>query len=176
MRGKRLSRSLAEGAAGLIPACAGKTRSSTARARWSPAHPRVCGENIRRVRGVDILDGSSPRVRGKPAKISSLGFISGLIPACAGKTFERKFKGWVNGAHPRVCGENDLPSVSTFRDMGSSPRVRGKRHHQILIGDRIGLIPACAGKTVFFAREFNVCGAHPRVCGENGKLPRTFDL
>ena len=51
--------------------------------------------------------------------------------------------------------------------------MRGKRHHQILIGDRIGLIPAYAGKTRAVAEYVHAAAAHPRVCGENAALDRS---
>ena len=75
--------------AGLIPACAGKTCTSTSPSSCTSAHPRVCGEN----RAVAIGDfsnhGSSPRVRGKHATTGFAVRITGLIPACAGKTVLR---------------------------------------------------------------------------------------
>ena len=70
----------------LIPACAGKTP-------WPPpvrflprAHPRVCGENRVETEAMSALEGSSPRVRGKPVSDLAQAGNQGLIPACAGKT------------------------------------------------------------------------------------------
>ena len=54
----------------------------------------------------------------------------------------------VNGAHPRVCGENVADATVESLYDGSSPRVRGKPRDiekAFLTG---GLIPACAGKTL----------------------------
>ena len=111
--------------------------------------------------------GSSPRVRGK--LITALGKlpIHRLIPACAGKTADRH--GLLRGqrAHPRVCGENGGEAVGFLGEPGSSPRVRGKLCWQTFLVCQVGLIPACAGKTV---RGKTFClnyWAHPRVCGEN---------
>ena len=71
---------------GLIPACAGKTRSPGQQARALRAHPRVCGENSVPVEKSCISGGSSPRVRGKlPITVERAG-EQRLIPACAGKT------------------------------------------------------------------------------------------
>ena len=50
---------------GLIPACAGKTRTAPSTASASEAHPRVCGENRPLLAPYVPLGGSSPRVRGK---------------------------------------------------------------------------------------------------------------
>ena len=52
-------------------------------------------------------------------------------------------------AHPRVCGENDLQDIQSVTSKGSSPRVRGKLCVFGHVGLWVGLIPACAGKTVY---------------------------
>ena len=52
---------------------------------------------------------------------------------------------------------------------GSSPRVRGKLSDARNRRCSVRLIPACAGKTVRSAFARSAGGAHPRVCGENGK-------
>ena len=50
---------------------------------------------------------------------------------------------------------------------GSSPRVRGK-HTLSTAQEKVhGLIPACAGKTLYLVVEWIKLVAHPRVCGEN---------
>ena len=53
----------------------------------------------------------------------------------------------MNGAHPRVCGENYMNRLTDVQDTGSSPRMRGKRKAESLAKDSSGLIPAYAGKT-----------------------------
>ena len=70
-------------------------------------------------------------------------------------------------AHPRVCGENIMQGWSHVREMGSSPRVRGKPRlcRRTFWGS--GLIPACAGKTALIDAVKAELTAHPRVCGEN---------
>ena len=50
---------------GLIPACAGKTKSERRSPPTSRAHPRVCGENSMYRQPAWSQPGSSPRVRGK---------------------------------------------------------------------------------------------------------------
>ena len=94
---------------------------------YTGAHPRVCGENIRRLAGVEVVDGSSPRVRGKPIAPPSDNEGIRLIPACAGKTFAAKVPTLIGRAHPRVCGENPDELGTKVVGAGSSPRVRGKR-------------------------------------------------
>ena len=147
VRGKLAPDSIDPSNAGLIPACAGKTGSSCSTSIPRPAHPRVCGENLVGCRGDAVGNGSSPRVRGKPASARTLLTVRGLIPACAGKTRPRTSHRSKGRAHPRVCGENLEWFEETTGMPGSSPRVRGKRIHGDSLHLVTGLIPACAGKT-----------------------------
>ena len=75
------------------------------------------------------------------------GLAGGLIPACAGKTHYKRATDGSIRAHPRVCGENSKSSRRFVPWSGSSPRVRGKLVHGKGGKTRLGLIPACAGKT-----------------------------
>ena len=69
-----------------------------------------------------------------------------------------------------MCGENTLRSISSVVFFGSSPRVRGKQILGFKDSSQKGLIPACAGKTLYL-REIGGRGrAHPRVCGENRSI------
>ena len=70
-------------------------------------------------------------------------------------------------AHPRVCGENPLLFIDSFKHIGSSPRVRGKHIGPQQFDDMERLIPACAGKTLRKSVIAERSTAHPRVCGEN---------
>ena len=86
VRGKPLGRLPPPVADRLIPARAGKTLQSGARISDQTAHPRACGENRLQAVSAEALDGSSPRVRGKPITEWESARIRGLIPARAGKT------------------------------------------------------------------------------------------
>ena len=86
VRGKPAGRARRPGPGGLIPACAGKTNTSTAVVIACPAHPRVCGENSQGQTAEYAVTGSSPRVRGKRHRRLERRAGGGLIPACAGKT------------------------------------------------------------------------------------------
>ena len=111
--------------------------------------------------------GSSPRVRGKPAVNQTGQREAGLIPARAGKTRRRGRRQPAPPAHPRACGENPFISTVLGYDIGSSPRVRGKRPLQPGHFSVFGLIPARAGKTVRYESKITPPAAHPRACGEN---------
>ena len=67
MRGKQNSFHMDANGIGLIPAHAGKTGLGGLAATLTGAHPRACGENALMHLRMLIENGSSPRMRGKPA-------------------------------------------------------------------------------------------------------------
>ena len=152
---------------GLIPACAGKTRSTWRTPSPRQAHPRACGENNGMGEGVVGCFGSSPRVRGKPIEQQFLRARVGLIPARAGKTPSTTSPKKARPAHPRACGENIKTTAPPAIEAGSSPRVRGKHPRRPRTGRGRGLIPARAGKTTRRPRGRGCPWAHPHACGEN---------
>ena len=127
VRGKRVPRLFVLWFSRLIPACAGKTKTSRRIPRHPRAHPRVCGENRAAVARALAVAGSSPRVRGKRLGVRGNTHKPGLIPACAGKTSVLRSAMRSAPAHPRVCGENAHDEHHRLWQEGSSPRVRGKR-------------------------------------------------
>ena len=134
--------------AGLIPAHAGKTTSSTPRPKRLKAHPRSRGENCE-------ISRSERR-------------SAWLIPAHAGKTGTHHQRPPRQPAHPRSRGENSrVVMMVPFRG-GSSPLTRGKQGFIVggIGGD--GLIPAHAGKTVLSPSAHMRMWVHPRSRGENG--------
>ena len=151
----------------LIPACAVKTSPATGPHKKDSAHPRVCGENRLMSSPESVTRGSSPRVRGKRGPPGGSSSMSGLIPACAGKTFACTVWAHCGRAHPRVCGENQRLGGRWAPKSNSSPRVRGKPVHPRRGHRSAGLIPACAGKTATRTVWRGPDSAHPRVCGEN---------
>ena len=147
IRGKRTLRIYNIGRAGLIPAHTGKTPM-----RWLGdfhiwAHPRAYGENAVGELGSGKSAGSSPRIRGKPRRLNKSGRPSGLIPAHTGKTSNPRVAGTRTWAHPRAYGENCTCTADEAAELGSSPRIRGKRFKVEVCGRSIGLIPAHTGKT-----------------------------
>ena len=127
MRGKRSNPACLRTNSGNIPAYAGKTHGLPALSPYLAEHPRVCGENFdSRLERVN-REGTSPRMRGKPAPSASSSPPNRNIPAHAGKT------------------ASVAKGVLGLR--GTSPRTRGKRHRVPRIIYRIRNIPAHAGKT-----------------------------
>ena len=50
---------------------------------------------------------------------------------------------------------------------GSSPHVRGARYYNHAEGGVAGIIPACAGSTIFVIPSYLPSRDHPRMCGEH---------
>ena len=148
MRGKRLIQAVEAVRIRLIPAHAGKTRRFIRDSGMYAAHPRACGENrqVRASRYVAL--GSSPRMRGKRARLVRSRRARGLIPAHAGKTPRGRGAVVHEWAHPRACGENLSTDTEDVILAGSSPRMRGKRGPASPGTQERWLIPAHAGKTL----------------------------
>ena len=86
VRGKHRHPVDAVDAAGITPACAGKTSHRSLNESTQRDHPRVCGENSLNLRLMPLAAGSPPRVRGKLGKRYGIFKENGITPACAGKT------------------------------------------------------------------------------------------
>ena len=168
-RGKRADELLARRSKRLIPAHAGKTQYPMVRRQESEAHPRSRGENtLASYRGAK-LSGSSPLTRGKHHHTARGHQEDRLIPAHAGKTPIVLHGHRSQAAHPRSRGENVLPRLPSADFAGSSPLTRGKLQGSAVDPCRAWLIPAHAGKTGSHRRTGQMCRAHPRSRGENGR-------
>ena len=108
-----------------IPACAGNTITPADSGGGCSVHPRVCGEYARMKKTLQVLTGSSPRVRGILRRPRPPPRGTRFIPACAGNTPAVGRGGWFDAVHPRVCGEYATQSAISNPVRGSSPRVRG---------------------------------------------------
>ena len=148
MREKPSSSYLSSFPYGITPACAGKTRNSSASNFNLGDHPRVCGKNFEMWRDEDVPEGSPPRVREKLGNKTVLHHQSGITPACAGKTSRTRILDTAIWDHPRVCGKNKKLKTFSTTDVGSPPRVREKRRRTVLSYSLSGITPACAGKTL----------------------------
>ena len=147
VRGALLARDCVLLYRGIIPACAGSTSTACGRPRSSPDHPRLCGEHLLALDAIRKMAGSSPLVRGALLGHPRGDRVDGIIPACAGSTYNLDFDVQMLGDHPRLCGEHLRYKAEFGKDLGSSPLVRGAR---ALLGVALtarGIIPACAGST-----------------------------
>ena len=120
--------------------------------------------------------GSSPRGRGKRARVFASAAIGGLIPARAGKTRTRTSSTSVSRAHPRAGGENEAGDEKGATFEGSSPRGRGKLRFHPHNAHPHGLIPARAGKTPPRSARRPSRPAHPRAGGENSESGSKLDI
>ena len=187
VRGARSAAASRIASMGIIPACAGSTKTATTTTTVTEDHPRMCGEHTAQVGIVKKLWGSSPHVRG--ALDSAGDFLScvGIIPACAGSTPQRHgcFQRWrdhprmcgehlcfdfihhAQADHPRMCGEHFYRTEQIPFFLGSSPHVRGARFGGIAVLRLHGIIPRMCGEHVVVHRIQSFSRDHPRMCGEH---------
>ena len=167
VRGAPQTEDTVPGRDGIIPACAGSTRSAYCNAFAFRDHPRMCGEHPDSERWRVHYRGSSPHVRGALGGSDVGVIIGGIIPACAGSTFTTIDNGGILRDHPRMCGEHKvMVSVASIEE-GSSPHVRGAPRRSRPARAVVGIIPACAGSTSSAAFSSAAFRDHPRMCGEH---------
>ena len=156
---------------GITPACAGKRKPHLHKKGCTWDHPRVCGEKaVAHIWWYSWI-GSPPRMRGKDGVNDSAQAVTGITPACAGKSLEIARATQNLRDHPRVCGEKQSRQRCRMSRTGSPPRMRGK---VAPMRPRIappGITPACAGKRDIPPQGSTAPGDHPRVCGEKPELP-----
>ncbi len=152
---------------GIIPACAGSTRTLRGfrTGRWD--HPRMCGEHVVLPPFFWTVSGSSPHVRGALVQDFLQGLSTGIIPACAGSTVSWRIRRPPCRDHPRMCGEHNRGSSFGQSHKGSSPHVRGARQACDDALQESGIIPACAGSTTVGKTKLLFIWDHPRMCGEH---------
>ena len=109
-------------------------------------HPRVCGEQLRRLMPPSAYQEPSPRVRG----------------AGRGPLDQARFAGII----PRVCGEQRSLQIRCAGATGSSPRVRGAAQRAVRQKCLRGIIPARAGSRPLPSVRPASRWDHPRACGE----------
>ena len=126
VRGKAVKLAQYFDVTGITPACAGKSPSFRMISNKNGDHPRMCGEKLTMVHPCLRLKGSPPHVRGKDTPIGETGAMSGITPACAGKSSGRMQRSGTNGDHPRMCGEKVSFFYALHDGLGSPPHVRGK--------------------------------------------------
>ena len=169
VRGKGNDRKPGRRAAGITPACAGKSKLPLL--DYSPAwdHPRVCGEKVVLSIFLVPLMGSPPRVRGKERQQPRKHRVTRITPACAGKSLTIPKLTTRSWDHPRVCGEKSRVCPRSDPGTGSPPRVRGKARGCLRRPVSQRITPACAGKSVLFNIYQVIAEDHPRVCGEKAR-------
>ena len=149
-----------------IPAPAGNAVVGVRQGVTDPVHPRACGERAANGRVLNLVNGSSPRLRGTQRAVNFLMTSSRFIPAPAGNAVTPNGSSIRSSVHPRACGERSAYSARRFGTRGSSPRLRGTPQalREWLDGKRF--IPAPAGNAVASCTRSTLHSVHPRACGE----------
>ena len=166
-RGTRCGQDFRHREPGIIPACAGNTIGRSNCVMHPKDHPRVRGEHL--IPWSLLLEeiGSSPRARGTPQPNSCRLMLRGIIPACAGNTWLMSTIFSVIRDHPRVRGEHCDRCAALGSGLGSSPRARGTLVGPVHPVEPSGIIPACAGNTIYTELSTTDFRDHPRVRGEH---------
>ena len=105
-RGARRSEGRSDGLRGIIPACAGSTKTSWCSTTALRDHPRMRGEHHFSRQAVRLLPGSSPHARGAQQIDCSKYEAMRIIPACAGSTVGLAAIVDCLQDHPRMRGEH----------------------------------------------------------------------
>ena len=135
----------------------------------------MCGEKPHLTPAIDRSKGSPPRMRGKDGVNDSVQAVTGITPACAGKSEKTRSITTTRRDHPRVCGEMSFAVLIVCIALGSPPRMRGKVHLTAYFFIIWGITPACAGKRFPSFSPAVRPRDHPRVCGEKFTV-NTVDL
>ena len=106
-------------------------------------------------------------MRGKRTGCSVASWPVRIIPAHAGQTCTPRTSCDFPQDHPRACGANATPITRFKRQLGSSPRMRGKHGHAFIGRRENRIIPAHAGQTIFCRAIYALKTDHPRACGAN---------
>ena len=149
-----------------IPACAGKAEHSHHCRYRKQVDPRVRGEGCTGSYEESRAGGRSPRARGRHLQSGKWPEEYGSIPACAGKAVKPTAHVEVFQVDPRVRGEGALIGSSWPSGRGRSPRARGRRPFPFQDIQRLGSIPACAGKAPTPPPNCQCLKVDPRVRGE----------
>ena len=147
MRGKLVTVCPARQNTRITPADAGKTRKEKPIVIADLDHPRGCGENRADRQTAKHWRGSPPRMRGKPSATAVTADELRITPADAGKTLVSIQALFPARDHPRGCGENSIMLCFIDSNVGSPPRMRGKRKKELPDDVNIRITPADAGKT-----------------------------
>ena len=120
-----------------------------------------------RNKGLMILKGLSPCVRGKLIQSTPNIKWSRSIPVCTGETHRRSSIQPAHRVYPRVYGGNEFFQREILPPEGLSPCVRGKRSFH-LQGEHLSRsIPVCTGETQLQDSALCSCQVYPRVYGGN---------
>ena len=196
MRGKAIDFSFGVVEDRITPAYAGKRICRRCTHAGMRDHPRLCGEKVPKVplmlvnigspppmRGkadaskvsMYAAEGSPPPMRGKDRHVKILGYVEGITPAYAGKSYDegtatkdkvgitpayagKSTGGGLDGTfykdHPRLCGEKHVFPAVAVLVLGSPPPMRGKATRTRTGTRNSRITPAYAGKRTAYINIF----------------------
>ena len=93
--------------------------------------------------------------------------LTGITPACAGKTLRRTAGPDQRRDHPRMCGKDPTPCRKMHGTLGSPPHVRERHEGTAERLCEFRITPACAGKTNGGFVSVDQDKDHPRMCGKD---------
>ena len=164
-RGLRGCKGLRSRGWGIIPARAGFTSRGVPTHLLTRDHPRSRGVYPPHDATPRALLGSSPLARGLRATRSVLPGRIRIIPARAGFTGSRPWRGRGSGDHPRSRGVYHNNVMCNTHPLGSSPLARGLHEDNPLCTQPYRIIPARAGFTLPAHAGFLLTRDHPRSRG-----------
>ena len=170
-RGRRTRRTGKANRTRITPACAGKTSVCIRVEIFTGDHPRMRGEDLSRRSIISSKWGSPPHARGRRRAGHFSASNERITPACAGKTDRSQIRVRLRSDHPRMRGEDESTSFVMRRSFGSPPHARGRRSKRRRTTLHSGITPACAGKTELNILTFPICQDHPRMRGEDARMP-----
>ena len=112
-----------------------------------------------------MLEGRSPRARGKRCRRCFCRECVGSIPACAGEASRSFVFVQAREVDPRVRGGSGFRHLGLRGRGGRSPRARGKLRRAITSRPSSRSIPACAGEAARTAQRQRRGRVDPRVRG-----------
>ena len=159
---------------GSIPAWAGETDAEVALAVSGEVYPRVGGGNESNFCIDCLVEGLSPRGRGKRFRLPAECLPRRSIPAWAGETLPSVHANICGAVYPRVGGGNESVSHKPTTTQGLSPRGRGKPQNGGDILLLCGSIPAWAGETGAIPVPQSYDEVYPRVGGGNAGIVLSY--
>ena len=135
--------------------------------RISGVHPRIRGEDYRRLLARCRERGSPPHTRGRFVIKEEVTGLGRFTPAYAGKIGTSIPSASSARVHPRIRGEDRTPFTLDALFVGSPPHTRGRLRYWVDIKGQTRFTPAYAGKMLPIRRtEFGI-QVHPRIRGED---------
>ncbi len=130
------------------------------------------GEDKNAVNNRAAIPGSPPHARGRLPRVHVADIWGRITPACAGKTARNRQRRCESPDHPRMRGEDRPEQYVTQLSRGSPPHARGRLDLGFGEFNFHRITPACAGKTYRRLSGRISRTDHPRMRGEDLKLPR----